>query len=173
MTDFRYKLDSALGKFTCPHCSHEKRFARYVDTETGQPLADHVGMCDRVNNCGYHFTPAMYFQSNGMKRFYKPKPGMVKQVKPDPVYINPEIVQKSVDFTLKHPNENNFVKWLLSRYDSETVERLIKTYFVGTSKHWPGAGILSNKPPETATQGKSDVIQPDNRQTNQKAGWQW
>jgi len=142
MNNFRYILNSAIGKSTCPHCGHENRFTRYVDTETGQPLADFVGACDRKNSCRYHFTPAMFFQSNGMRCFYKPKPGMVQTPKPDPVYINPEIVQKSVNHTLKHPEENNFIKWLLTKYDPATVERLIKTYFIGTSKHWQGATVF-------------------------------
>jgi rubredoxin len=52
------------SRHTCPACGAKKVFVRYVDTETGRYLADHVGRCNRESNCGYHFKPKDYFAEN-------------------------------------------------------------------------------------------------------------
>ncbi|HMR85253.1 MAG TPA: DUF6371 domain-containing protein [Niabella sp.] len=38
--------------------------------------------------------------------------------------------------------QNNFIKYLLSLFDEQTVWGLIHYYNIGTSKHWPGATIF-------------------------------
>lgn len=45
----------------CPHCG-AKKFTWYIDVDTGLPLADYVGRCERINSCGYHYPPRKYFE---------------------------------------------------------------------------------------------------------------
>jgi hypothetical protein len=70
METFRFILEKYKGKnsrYDCPQCKAKKRFTRYVDTETGEYVADEVGICDRVNSCGYHVTPKEYFGRIGVR----------------------------------------------------------------------------------------------------------
>lgn len=85
MSAFRYHLEkyrSKNSRYTCPSCGKPHQFTRYIDTETGEYLADEVGICNRVNNCGYHYSPKDYFQDN--KTFAVPKPVTRKKIKPHP-----------------------------------------------------------------------------------------
>ncbi|MDB4921537.1 DUF6371 domain-containing protein [Mucilaginibacter sp.] len=62
----KYTLQPYSGmwsRYTCPQCHRHKVFTRYIDTETLQPIADHVGRCSRENNCGYHVKPSDHFGS--------------------------------------------------------------------------------------------------------------
>lgn len=49
------------SRHTCPECGRKGAFVRYIDTETGEPLADNVGRCNREDSCGYHYKPREYF----------------------------------------------------------------------------------------------------------------
>lgn len=46
----------------CPRCG-AKKFTCYIDVDTGLPLADYVGRCERINSCGYHYPPREYFRN--------------------------------------------------------------------------------------------------------------
>jgi hypothetical protein len=62
----KYTLQPYSGmwsRYTCPQCHRHKVFTRYIDADTHQPIADHVGRCSRENNCGYHVKPSDYFGS--------------------------------------------------------------------------------------------------------------
>ena len=74
MTQYRYFLEPwgwrdhlaggrSSNKYMCPNCG-KRTFVRYVDGETGAYLGDHVGKCDREDKCGYHYSPAMFFQDH-------------------------------------------------------------------------------------------------------------
>jgi hypothetical protein len=138
---YRYILEPYHGKnsrFTCPSCGKPHRFTRYIDTETGEYLADNAGICNRVNNCGYHYTPKDYFRDN--KIFAPPSPPVRKQIKPPtnnpalPRFIPREIFQKS----LTGYRQNNFITYLKLIFDRETIFYLINIYKIGTSKHFNG-----------------------------------
>jgi len=65
MQSYKYILEPYKGmnsRYRCPECNKGKTFSRYIDTETGEHIADHVGRCNRVDNCGNHYTPKQYFQ---------------------------------------------------------------------------------------------------------------
>src|ERR1700759_718432 len=75
----RYILEPYHGRnsrFMCPQCHQKHRVTRYIDTETQNHLADHVGKCDRIDRCGYHYPPRDYFASGGTNsnKPYKPTP---------------------------------------------------------------------------------------------------
>ena len=67
MKNYRYTLEKYRGirsRYTCPQCGRKYVFTRYIDTETNQYIADDVGKCNRLDKCGYHYTPKQYFSDN-------------------------------------------------------------------------------------------------------------
>jgi len=142
MSDHRYKLEPYKGmntRYTCPACDHIRTFSRYIDTETGDHLATYVGRCERLDNCGYHFTPKQYFEANpDQKRepvtIFKPIPKLIK-----PFSVIPAELFKT---SLQHYHQNNFIQYLISLFGEQVTASLIAKYFIGTSKHWPGSTIF-------------------------------
>jgi hypothetical protein len=53
---FRFALESGSKKHLCPACD-KRRFVRYIDTATGEYVAERIGRCDREQSCGYHVRP--------------------------------------------------------------------------------------------------------------------
>ena len=132
---YRYILQpyGPKTRFTCPQCNHaRKTFKRYIDTATQTPLADHVGKCDRVDNCGYHCTPQEYFAGGGGIN--------APQVSTEKVFDT--LSRRYVDETTKAYQHNNFILFLTRCFDEATALRLAAKYKIGTSKHWPGATIF-------------------------------
>src|SRR5690606_29135599 len=149
MKEHRYILQpykSMKDRFICPSCNKGKTFSLYIDTETGEHVAQHVGRCNRETSCSYHYTPKQYFQDNNIsfdttqQNITKPN---IPKVKPaaqtKPVSFIPVDVFKA---SLKSHTENNFATYLTSLFGLEATAQLISKYFIGTSKHWPGATVF-------------------------------
>ena len=72
MNTYRYILERYRGlstRYTCPQCGRKHTFTRYIDTENNnQYISDNVGKCNRLDKCGYHYTPKQYFTDNLHKR---------------------------------------------------------------------------------------------------------
>ncbi len=145
MPPFRYILEPYHGKssrFTCPACEKPHQFTRYIDTETGEYLSDEVGICNRINNCGYHYTPKDYFHDN--KTFTVQKPVTREKIQPHPTdpdlprFIPQAVFQK----TLTACHQNNFITYLKSIFDEETVFHLVNIYKIGTSRHFNGGTTI-------------------------------
>ena len=56
MTEYRYKLKNLRPPMRCPQCGR-KSFSPYVDTQTGEIVAEDVGMCSHKVSCAYHKPP--------------------------------------------------------------------------------------------------------------------
>lgn len=147
------------SRYHCPQCNDRNRtFVRYINIETGEHLADHVGRCGRENNCGYHYKPGRYFENEGggwrrecsvwnggnSKRIFKPKPKRVIQPppptapQPEFYHINPEIVNA----TFTKYDQNNFVQYLIAQLGLDIADQLVGRYRIGTARHWPGATVF-------------------------------
>ena len=152
LNDYQYKLEPYTGRnsrHTCPGCKKPHQFTRYIDTGSGEPISNNVGKCNRVNKCGYHYTPGQYFQKTGnypalTGRDFLLGQGEVsvgrrgfKGLMP-PSHIDKTIFLKS----LSAYELNNFVKYLHSRFNEETVNHLIKYYQIGTSSRWNGGTTI-------------------------------
>ena len=65
---YRFILEKYRGistRYTCPQCGRKHTFTRYIDTENNnQYLGERVGKCNRLDKCGYHYTPREYFTDN-------------------------------------------------------------------------------------------------------------
>lgn len=67
----RYRSGGS-NRFTCPHCGGKKSFTRYVNTETGEYVADECGKCNHESSCGYHYPPREYFRDHPEVNQLKP-----------------------------------------------------------------------------------------------------
>ena len=72
MSNYRFILERYRGRgtrYTCPQCGRKHTFTRYIDTENNNKyISDNVGKCNRLDKCGYHYTPRQYFTDNPHKR---------------------------------------------------------------------------------------------------------
>jgi len=144
MNNHRFILQPYRGSKTkqmCPNCRHRfNTFKLYIDTETGNPLADHVGRCDRAEQCGYHYTPREHFKANPdayktlNQQSYKFMEHITKPFNTIPQHI--------MDSTLRGYDQNNFAWFLFEMFGPEDAIALIEKYKVGTAKHWPNATIF-------------------------------
>ncbi len=129
-------------RHTCPACGQKKVFAKYINSLTGEYLADHVGRCNREVNCGYHYTPKHYFQENpDAKEIPVPVMPVKPTVESKPVsFIEDSIVQAS--FQQKAYEVNRFVLFLMDRFGAKMAEDMVKKFSIGNSKFWNGATVF-------------------------------
>lgn len=133
---YKWFLEKANNKFTCPHCGAEKRFKRYVYEHNGQYIDESVGMCDRINNCGYHYTPKQFFEDRGIDANSKILKGYnnLKNNKYNQVKQNQEIKIFILDkkwITESLSNETSFVKFLETKFTKEQINEIQRLYFLG------------------------------------------
>lgn len=126
-------------RHNCPACGHRKTFSRYIDTTSGSHLAPYVGRCERLDNCGYHFTPKQFFEANPDQ---KPQPDFFIKPMPKPTKPFSQIPMDICMATLKNYDKNNFVTFLIGLFGVQLTSELVAKYFIGTSKHWPGAAVF-------------------------------
>ncbi|MEX0686790.1 MAG: DUF6371 domain-containing protein [Balneolales bacterium] len=138
MNNFRYILKKGGKKYQCPSCERANKYVRYIDTQTNDYLSDEYGRCDREDNCGYHLNPykcSSFITHRNMNVNTVNTP----RRQPKPVkYIPFEKFQQS----RAAYDRNNFVGYLLTIFDAETVSSLIAKYHIGTSGKWKGATIF-------------------------------
>jgi len=141
MQQHRFILEKYKGsntRYNCPNCEKRNTFTRYIDIESNEIVNHKVGICSRINKCGYHYPPKEYFSSNNInfepttkRKFIKPKP------KPPTSYINAEVMHKSIS---KKPNY--FIDYLAQLWNYDTAYNLANKYNIGTSKYWYGATVF-------------------------------
>ena len=126
-------------RFRCPACQ-QKKFTRYIDTETGDHLHPNVGRCNREDNCGYHYPPRQYLQENNIS--FDTPTSFSNRIKPEPVQpITASFIPAdSFKASLKGHSANTFVQFLTGRFGADTTDRVISQYSIGTSTQWKKAG---------------------------------
>ena len=66
--NYRYQLEKYKGRgtrYNCPQCGRKYTFTKYIDTYNNNIyINDRVGKCNRLDKCGYHYTPRQYFEDN-------------------------------------------------------------------------------------------------------------
>ncbi|WP_295797570.1 DUF6371 domain-containing protein [Mucilaginibacter sp.] len=138
----RYTLEPYRGpgtRYVCPNCnSRHKTFKRYIDTQTGDYLADDVGKCDWLDQCGYHYPPREFFKANPG---HKPLNNNTMKTPTQPQYFD-TIPQSIVAGTMRGYDKNNFSMFLARMFGADGAIHLIEKYRIGCAKHWPGATIF-------------------------------
>ena len=124
---------SLADRYTCPACNEKKKFSRYIDTVTNQPLAEDCGKCERSDGCGYHRTPSDYFKDNPTNKpsdFQKWE--AVPAPPPRPIsFIDNSIFKK----TLGVNDTNTFITFLMALFGKNRAEMLVNKYHIGTTKN--------------------------------------
>ena len=145
-TVHRYILEPYKGmntRYHCPSCQQkDKTFSLYIDVETGEHLGPVVGRCNRVSNCGYHYTPKQYFKDNNILinklQFKTNKPRHIKPKPKSISFISVEVFKAS----LKAHETNHFIQFLIELFGVEITSQLVSRYFIGTSKNWNGSTVF-------------------------------
>jgi len=134
-------------KYNCPFCEHTKKFTRYIDTTTKEDIHASVGICDRINNCGYHKTPKQYFQENNMDCTtlnYMRSNNLPAAVLNKPFSTLDDKYANSSLKLLNYDN-NNFFRFIVDCFGYDVALNVCKRYLVGNSNHWKGANIFWQK----------------------------
>lgn len=171
MNQYQFILEPYSGmksRYICPMCEKPRQFTRYIHLESKESIADNVGRCNREVQCGYHYTPKQYFGENANSNFREVTMKDCQQnlIKPDIqkrkrqrnlrkldysiFFQSSEAAKKSfstieprlLEMSLTHYTQNNFVLYLHTLLDEETVIQLVNRYRIGTSKHWKGATVF-------------------------------
>lgn len=129
--EYKYGLDTSSNKYQCPACGH-KTFVLYINNESGNPIHETVGRCDRENNCSYHYPPKQYFTDNGIpfdkKREYTPSQKPIYMPNPQPSHIDEDVFREY----LRNYEKNNFIMWLAKLVGVARTKEAIKRYHIGT-----------------------------------------
>lgn len=155
MSEYRFHLQKYRpgSKTVCPKCGRKSCFTRYVDGNAQITFPNHVGKCDHINSCGYHYTPKEYFRDNptiketmieqnnrsdtpsrAVKLIAKP----LSSSAPQTSYLPSDWVSQS----MQKFDINPLYRYLTKVAGKEKTDRLFNLYKVGTSKMWNGATVF-------------------------------
>lgn len=145
ITTYRFILEPFIGrhsKHKCPNCSKERVFRRYVDSESGKYLANHVGWCDRKNNCNYHYPPRQFFKDCGGFGAWESGHRFIPITQQEAQRKRriSQLENSSISFTSKETFEktrkdfqsNSFVQGLLKWYPSRVIKEAADNYRLGS-----------------------------------------
>ena len=141
--DYRYRLDNSRPriKVTCPACGRQKKLVRYIDTQTGRFLADHVGKCDRIFKCGYHYTPSDYFRDH-------PWLNDIASHRPVSLHINkqpsqPSFIERSrMVESMNRCQSSALFRFLSSRWGEDETMRMFRLHNVGATTRMNDAAVF-------------------------------
>lgn len=138
----KYQLQKPSKQHPCPACGKLKSFTRYIDTDAGTQIADHVGKCSRLDNCGHHYPPRQYFHDNGIEQERKPYKQRTRKPlpppPPPPVFIPVELLKSSV----LSSRLNTFTQYLERLFGSNTAAEIKNRYYIGTGAKWNGCTVF-------------------------------
>lgn len=128
---YKYSLHKKSTKHTCPNCN-KRTLVLYIDLESSAYISEIVGRCDREINCGYHYAPKSYYADNGIE--YKNQfTNEFKSIEQKEASYHDE---KEMLSTFNSYSENNFISFLLSKFDIQEVEKIAREYKIGTASFW-------------------------------------
>lgn len=157
----RFELEKGSRKYICPSCN-KKTFVYYRMNGNGAIIHESVGRCDRIEKCGYHKKPKEWFNEHPtIKTDYKcikPMP----QVTANPISYIP---LKYIGERAKTRN-SDFVYFLFSLFDWETIKKIIDPYFIGCTED--RAVVF----PQIDEQGRCQTakVQKYNKETGKRQG---
>jgi hypothetical protein len=146
------KYKGTKTRHTCPSCNSKNEFTRFVD-DSGNYLADDVGICNRASKCGYRYTAKQFFADNperkiGLKFGKGQKSGRVNYGFTAKKVSQRTESQQTFDFipfeylkkTLGNYEKNAFVQFLITLFPDriEEIQDVLKAYLVGTYPDYHG-----------------------------------
>tara|TARA_R100000654_G_scaffold19410_1_gene39704 strand:- start:382 stop:1305 length:924 start_codon:yes stop_codon:yes gene_type:complete len=118
------KYDSLRrNKYRCPNCGKNKVFKRYIDTLTKEYIGDNIGICDRINKCGYHNPP---FGTIPKTVIRKPIPRKIVPKR----YLSKSEYKA---FLCEKSDDNRLANFLFMHLGVKNAERVIDIYKIGTN----------------------------------------
>ena len=151
--NYRYQLERYRGRgtrYTCPQCGRKYTFTRYIDTENNnQYISDNVGKCNRLDKCGYHYTPKQYYIDNPWKRdigsLNSDNAWSKSQIHREidlltltkPICTIPEWV---VEGSINRGVRADHLLWIINTYGIVEAERIATLYGIGATKE--GASVF-------------------------------
>ena len=141
MSEYRYQLEKYRGRSTryiCPQCKRKYSFTRYIDTyNNNEYVSESVGKCNRIDKCGYHYTPKQYYTDNPWKR--ESSGGWthgqilrenvrVSSVQPPTSYIPEWVATGSLR------RDSTHMQWLRTTFGTDEAERIRQLYGVGGTR---------------------------------------
>ena len=133
------KYHGTRTRHTCTNCGKRHEFTRFINTDTGEYLADNVGICNRSSSCGYRYTAKQYYADNPTgAKFVKARAGKSPQFKTQIQTEKPKsfdyITPEHLKATLNNYDRNAFVQFLFDLFPdcSEEIQAVLKMYLVGT-----------------------------------------
>lgn len=126
---------------TCPNCGKPKVFTGCRDSETGDWLPG-VGICDRINNCGYEYTVKQFFEDNKNFRSVTDKRSRVSNKPLPPQKTTEYLPMDVVNQSFNYDYQNNFIDYLVINYGLKKTVEVINMYNIGTTKYYPGGTVF-------------------------------
>ena len=140
---YKYHLLKYRGKasrLTCPNCGRKNCFAPYVDAND-QIVGEQYGRCNHESSCGYVKYPPSEREwresrSEYQSRRKRPEKHIISrpEPKPEPPGGICTIPQEIVSKTIRTKPLSDFLKFLLTMFDMDTVVALVKEYYIGVTK---------------------------------------
>ena len=116
---------------TCP-CGRNNKDGKFVP---------YVGYNDKgyCHSCGDTFLPALNKYNELIESQL-----VIKKIAVNPHAHKPasHIPFALFSQSLRNYTGNNFIKYLIALFGDEVAQQLIASYYIGTSKHWPGATVF-------------------------------
>lgn len=133
-TPYTYTLEKykgAASRYPCPACGKAKQFTLYISTDTGQHLSNNVGICNRINNCGYHYTPQQYYMDNPQFKNCNPVNGSLTSCYNAPLTkINKPLYHRNTAVTT--PKQSSFIPCIL--FDKSLCQYDTNSFALGLEK---------------------------------------
>lgn len=124
------------GKHACPSCG-KHTLQLYVGRDSGEPINDMVGKCDRHYHCGYDYPPKAYYQDHPEELPPAKDGRRYAQRNQEPqrplVTIPKEYLVKSI-IPKAERGLCAFTDILLQMFAPSDVKRIIDTYYLGHTK---------------------------------------
>lgn len=140
---YKYHLLKYSGKasrLTCPSCGRPHCFAPYVDDQD-QIVSEEYGRCNHESSCGYvQYPPSQSdwrdYQPHRHQPQSKPKSSIIRKpdIKPEPPGGICTIPMTLVRKTIRITPQSDFLKFLRTLFDEDTIKRLIEEYHIGVTK---------------------------------------
>ena len=142
--NYRYHLLKYAGpasRWTCPQCGRKHCFAPYVDKDN-RPAGEEYGRCDHESSCGYVKYPPS--ETDWRESYAEYRNRITRKAKPiqaKPV-SHPEQSDGSVNTlprdivirTVRSKPVSDFLLFLSTLFDTDTILRLVGEYLLGVTK---------------------------------------